>query len=102
VNETDELREELQQARREYNEIQTRLHHLEWKMFQARYDEYLIRLRKYEAAHEGPYDMDLWFRAVRPLCRDCRVEVVDPYDGHTITMSWGQPPEITCGRHFPW
>lgn len=102
MNEIDELREQLQQARQRYHDIQTELHHLEWQMFQHNYDRYLERVKRYEADHQGPYDMDEWFRVVRPLCRDCRVEVLNQYDGHTITVVWGQPPDLRCGRQYPW
>lgn len=102
MNEIDELREQLQRARQEYIEVQTKLHHLEWQMFQHHYDRYLERLKDFELHHQGPYDEEQWFRIVRPLCRDCRVEIVSPYDGHTITVAWGEPPDIRCGRQYPW
>lgn len=102
MNEIDELREQLQQARQAYTEAQTNLHHLEWKMFQVHYDEYLARLRRYEVEQQGPYDQEQWFRVVRPLCRDCRLEVVTPYDEHSVSVAWGEPPELRCGRQYPW
>lgn len=96
---------EVQEAREQVIRANHRLIDAKNKLWHAQLAAYEARLARFVAEHPGPVDSELWWRQVRPLCQDCRQEIVDPYRGprpHDMVMRNGEVMMLCCGRHDPW